>query len=63
MPMTRVPVEPTATVLIVVIKADLDYVSSHWDAATFDLWEEVNGAHFYTRMVFKWKCQLIIGAI
>lgn len=34
-----------------VIKADLEYVSHHWREASFDLWEEVSGHHFYTQMV------------
>ncbi len=34
-----------------VIKADLEYVSHHWREASFDLWEETKGQHFYTRMV------------
>lgn len=34
-----------------VIKADLEFVSHHWRDASFDLWEEVKGDHFYTRMV------------
>lgn len=34
-----------------IIKADLEYVSHHWQDASFDLWEEVKGDHFYTRMV------------
>ncbi|MEZ0392989.1 MAG: glycoside hydrolase family 15 protein [Pseudobdellovibrionaceae bacterium] len=34
-----------------VIKADLEYVSHHWRESSFDLWEEVRGDHFYTRMV------------
>jgi glucoamylase len=33
------------------IKADLEYVAHHWRDFSFDLWEEVRGAHFYTRMV------------
>lgn len=33
-----------------VIKADLEYVSHHWRATDFDLWEECKGKHFYTRM-------------
>jgi glucoamylase len=33
-----------------VIKADLDFISHHWQDSCFDLWEEVNGTHFYTRM-------------
>jgi glucoamylase len=34
-----------------VIKRDLEYVSHHWAVPSFDLWEEVLGDHFYTRMV------------
>lgn len=34
-----------------VIKRDLEYVSHHWREPSFDLWEEVKGDHFYTRMV------------
>jgi glucoamylase len=34
-----------------VIKRDLEYVSHHWQDSSFDLWEEVQGDHFYTRMV------------
>ncbi len=34
-----------------VIKLDLEYVSHHWQDTSFDLWEEVKGHHFYTRMV------------
>lgn len=34
-----------------VIKADLEYVSNYWTNSGFDLWEEVNGAHFFTYMV------------
>jgi glucoamylase len=33
------------------IKADLEYISHHWQDPSFDLWEEVEGTHFYTRMV------------
>lgn len=33
-----------------VIKADLEFVSHHWRNASFDLWEEVMGDHFFTRM-------------
>lgn len=31
-----------------VIKRDLEYVAHHWRETCFDLWEEVNGLHFYT---------------
>lgn len=34
-----------------VIKKDLEYVSHNWMKSDFDLWEEVKGTHFYTRMV------------
>jgi glucoamylase len=32
------------------IKRDLEYVSHNWQNTCFDLWEEVSGNHFYTRM-------------
>lgn len=38
--------EPSQTV----IKVDLDFVGHHWSDTCFDLWEEVEGSHFYTRM-------------
>ena len=34
-----------------IIKADLEYVSHNWQNTSFDVWEEVKGHHFYTRMV------------
>jgi glucoamylase len=34
-----------------VIKRDLEYVSHHGQDTCFDLWEEVRGHHFYTRLV------------
>jgi len=34
-----------------VIKADLDYVSKSWNSPGCDLWEEVYGFHFFTRLV------------
>ncbi|RYZ73886.1 MAG: glucoamylase [Proteobacteria bacterium] len=34
-----------------VIKADLEYVAHHWQDSNFDLWEEIYGDHFYTRIV------------
>jgi len=37
-----------------VIKADLDFIASNWNTTSgFDLWEEVPGSHFYTRLVVK----------
>ncbi len=34
-----------------VIKQDLEYVAHHWQDKNFDLWEEVKGDHFYTRLI------------
>jgi glucoamylase len=34
-----------------VIKADLEYIARYWSDDGFDLWEEVNGKHFFTAMV------------
>jgi glucoamylase len=34
-----------------VIKADLEYVSHNWNESSFDLWEEVEGLHFFNLMV------------
>ncbi len=34
-----------------VIKTDLEWVSHHWQDSSFDLWEEVQGAHFFTLAV------------
>jgi glucoamylase len=33
------------------IKVDLEYTAHHWTEASYDLWEEVKGSHFYTRIV------------
>jgi len=33
------------------ILKDLDFVVSNWTASNFDLWEEVNSDHFFTRFV------------
>jgi len=34
-----------------VIKIDLEFVANHWSKPSYDIWEEVSGKHFYTRMV------------
>ncbi len=34
-----------------VTKVDLEYTAHNWSQPSFDLWEEVNGSHFYTRML------------
>lgn len=34
-----------------IIKADLEFISYHWQERCYDLWEENMGVHFYTRMV------------
>lgn len=33
-----------------VIKPDLEFVSHHWQRTSFDLWEELHGHHFFTRI-------------
>lgn len=43
-----------------VIKVDLEYVSHHWQNPDFDLWEEVMGTHFYTRMAQ--RSALLLGS-
>lgn len=40
---------PTHTAL----KADLEFVAYHWQQTCFDLWEEVKGKHFYSRMAMR----------
>ncbi|KAI8331494.1 Six-hairpin glycosidase-like protein [Chlamydoabsidia padenii] len=35
------------------IYLDLDYVVKTWETPCFDLWEEVNGIHFFTLMVMR----------
>ncbi len=42
------------------IKRDLEYVGHHWIETDFDLWEEVRGHHFYTRMAQ--RKALLLGA-
>jgi glucoamylase len=33
-----------------VLKVDLEYTSHHFNEDDFDLWEEIKGTHFYTKM-------------
>ena len=33
------------------MRKDLQFVASNWESSSFDLWEEVEGNHFYTVMV------------
>jgi len=42
------------------IKRDLEYVSEHWRDSNFDLWEEVKGDHFFTKMAQ--RTALILGS-
>lgn len=42
------------------IKRDLEYISLRWRDSNFDLWEETNGDHFFTRMAQ--RAALIQGA-
>jgi glucoamylase len=39
--------------LIPSILMDLDYITDVWQEPCFDLWEEVDGVHFYTLMVMR----------
>lgn len=34
-----------------ILKIDFEYISHQWHKPDFDLWEEIQGQHFYTRMV------------
>ncbi len=34
-----------------VIKADLEFVAHHWNETCYDIWEEISGYHFYTRLI------------
>ncbi|KAK6497230.1 Glucoamylase, intracellular sporulation-specific [Arthrobotrys conoides] len=34
-----------------IIKADLEYVVSYWSHSSFDLWEEIQGQHYFTIIV------------
>ena len=33
------------------IKRDLEFVAYNWEKTSFDIWEEIIGQHFYTRLV------------
>ena len=46
-----------------VIKADLDYVLNNWNSPCCDLWEEVYGFHFFTRLVLTSDSLFIEGSI
>ncbi len=41
------------------IKRDLEYIAHHWRSPNFDLWEEVKGEHFFTKMAQ--RTALILG--
>lgn len=43
-------------IVIPMIKKDMDYVIEHKNNASFDLWEEKKGYHFYTRVV---QCKFV----
>ncbi len=43
-----------------IIKRDLEYVAHNWQDLSYDLWEEVLGTHFYTRMVQ--RRAMVLGA-
>ncbi|WP_367119305.1 glycoside hydrolase family 15 protein [Methylocystis sp.] len=33
------------------LQFDLDYTLQHWREPCFDLWEEISGDHYHTRLV------------
>lgn len=41
-----------------IIKRDLEYICNNYTNTCFDLWEEINGHHYYTLMVQKKALQL-----
>lgn len=43
-----------------VIKTDLEFLGKYWTVPSFDLWEEIQGQHFYTRMAQ--RKALLVGA-
>lgn len=43
------------------IKRDLEFIAHHWNEKDFDLWEEVRGQHFFTRMAQ--RAALIQGSL
>lgn len=45
---SRLGMRPT---MDTVLRRDLEYVAMRWRESSFDLWEEVRGAHFYNRLV------------
>ncbi|KAJ1656649.1 hypothetical protein IWQ61_003818 [Dispira simplex] len=36
-----------------IIKRDLEYTAHHWQDSSFDIWEEVDGHHFFNYMVYR----------
>lgn len=50
-PLSLAPIFTFANDVWPVILTDLDYVVEHWRSPSFDLWEEIKGDHFYTRVV------------
>lgn len=44
--------------LLPTIERDLNYTISHWTESNFDLWEEVKGDHFFTRLAQRSSLQL-----
>ncbi|CEI99373.1 Putative Glucoamylase A (Fragment) [Rhizopus microsporus] len=39
--------------IVPALEKDLDYIVRTWEQSCFDLWEEVNGIHFYTLMAIR----------
>lgn len=45
----------TKNLIVKIIEKDVKYILSNYDNPSFDLWEEIKGWHFYTRLV-QLKC-------
>ncbi|CAI4039666.1 hypothetical protein SMKI_09G0740 [Saccharomyces mikatae IFO 1815] len=45
------PFQSTADMFDDIVRWDLRFIVDHWMSSGFDLWEEVNGLHFFTLLV------------
>jgi len=42
---------PLAAQIAALLQSDLEFTGAHWQAASFDIWEEESGLHYYTLRV------------
>ncbi|AJR38734.1 AQG_2a_G0026680.mRNA.1.CDS.1 [Saccharomyces cerevisiae] len=47
----KYPFQSTADIFDDIVRWDLRFIIDHWNSSGFDLWEEVNGMHFFTLLV------------